>query len=127
MHKYYTLPGVNNIPTPDNVFVASALPEKIVPTVDLNITHNEQNITHNEQNITHNANNITHKNDNITHNEDIKPRDRHGRLLSELLSKPIIDDLELLQQDFSEQLSSLASPVKAKSRTLTQLKKMSTL
>ena len=120
MHKYYTLPGVNNIPTPDNVFVASALPEKIVPTVDLNITHNEQNITHN-------ANNITHKNDNITHNEDIKPRDRHGRLLSELLSKPIIDDLELLQQDFSEQLSSLASPVKAKSRTLTQLKKMSTL
>lgn len=116
-HKYYTLPGVNNIPTPDNVFAASALPEKVVPTIDLDITHSEQDITHSDDNITHNAHNITHKSSNITHNEDLKPRDQHGRLLSELLSKPIIDDLELLQQDFYEELSSLASPVKAKSRT----------
>ncbi|RIZ50760.1 RNA-binding domain-containing protein [Vibrio sp. PID23_8] len=109
-HKYYTLPGVNNIPTPDNVFVASTLPEQL-------LSHTDSNITHNDNNITHNDNNITHNDNNITHSKSAVPRDQYGRLLSAHLSKPIIDNLELLQPDFHNQLKKIAAPIKESPRT----------
>ncbi|WP_230856495.1 RNA-binding domain-containing protein [Vibrio cidicii] len=105
-NKYYTLPGVNNIPTPDNVFTTSNLTEQAMLKTDSDITHNDNNITHND-------NNITRKSQNITYTE----RDQYGRLLSNHLSKPIIDNLELLQADFHCQLKVLASPVRTSART----------
>ncbi len=110
-NKYYTLPGVD-IPTPDKVFAVSSLPTQAVNIDSGYIAHNDIDITHKDKNITHNE-------DNITHIEPVASasRDQYGRLLSGHLPKPIIDNLERLQEDFYNQLARLAQPVKASSRT----------
>lgn len=113
-NKYYTLPGVD-IPTPDKVFVASELPTHISSN---NITYNSSDITHSAADITHNPTDITHSTANITHNEqqESATRDQLGRLLSEHLPKPIIDDLDNLASDFYRKLKFVAEPAKTSTR-----------
>lgn len=91
-HKFYTLPGIS-VATPDQVF-ANAL-TSIVP----NITHSESIITHNEMNITHSDN-----------------RDIQGRLVTDLLVKPIIDDLEKLDSVLLAELQEIAKPTLGRAR-----------
>ncbi|MFT6348337.1 MAG: putative HTH transcriptional regulator [Psychromonas sp.] len=98
-HKFYTLPGIH-VATPDQVF-ANAL-----TSIASNITHSESIITPNEPIITHNEPIITHNSN----------RDKQGRLVTEFLIKPIIDDLEKLDAALLFQLQEIVKPTIDKQR-----------
>jgi predicted HTH transcriptional regulator len=99
--KSYSLPGMEQPPSPEDVF-SNALSS---PT----------DLTHSEDNLTHSEDNLTHSEDNLTHSAD-EHRDPEGRFISPLLDRPFVDQLETLDPAFQNQLLTFAKPANQKKR-----------
>ncbi|MGR6832828.1 hypothetical protein [Aliivibrio wodanis] len=82
--KSYTLPGVT-LPSPDEVFALASFPNALTSTSSL----------------THKKESLTHKKESLTHKEC---RDDVGRFISNDLDKPYIESLELLSNEFKDDL-----------------------
>ncbi|HGJ5897627.1 AAA family ATPase [Arsenophonus apicola] len=121
--KSYSLPGMG-IPTPEEVFSNSIIS-------DTNLTHNGESLTHNGESLTHNGGSLTHNGgsltdsgtENIPINTEVDNRDNNGRLISRLLDRPFVDDLEVLSPDFKQRLFQLAQlPIKKKRLTSNEMR-----
>ncbi|WP_337842468.1 RNA-binding domain-containing protein [Rheinheimera sp.] len=92
-HKSYSLPGMNPV-SPEEVFSSNALSSM-------------KNLAHSGADLTHLATDLTHK-----VNPSQIQRDNNGRVISHLLAKPFIDDLQQLSAAFRVQLEEVAAPVR---------------
>ncbi|ELS3183602.1 putative DNA binding domain-containing protein [Salmonella enterica] len=91
--KSYSLPGME-LPSPEEVFA--------------NALSSASNLTHNAQGLTHSDISLTHSDPDLV--DSHQGRDEHGRFISHLLDKPIIDDLDVLSEGFRNELEALAAP-----------------
>ncbi len=66
------------------------------------------------QNFTHSEGNLTHSDENSTHRT--QDRDEFGRFLSAHFDKPFVDQLDVLNPAFRQQLEELAQPAREKRR-----------
>ncbi|EAN2982705.1 AAA family ATPase [Salmonella enterica] len=91
--KSYSLPGME-LPSPEEVFA--------------NALSSASNLTHNAQGLTHSDISLTHSDPDLV--DSHQGRDEHGRFISHLLDKPFIDDLDVLNEGFRNELEALAAP-----------------
>ncbi|MGT3164151.1 AlbA family DNA-binding domain-containing protein [Yersinia enterocolitica] len=101
--KSYSLPGMEP-PSPEDVFP--------------NALRVEASLTHSSDNLTYSGRSSTHSGDNLTHRD--KNRDPSGRLVSPLLDKPFVDELDILTPAFKQQLEHIASLTREKKRLSTE-------
>lgn len=101
--KSYSLPGMEP-PSPEDVFP--------------NALRVETSLTHSSDNLTYSGRSSTHSGDNLTHRD--KNRDLSGRLVSPLLDKPFVDELDILAPTFKQQLEHIASLTREKKRLSTE-------
>ncbi|WP_047606521.1 helix-turn-helix domain-containing protein [Rahnella aquatilis] len=105
--KSYSLPGMEQPPSPEEVF-SNAL------SLISDLTHSEGDLTHSEGDSTHSKSNP------ISHDAMIpridEHRDPHGRFISPLLDRPFVDQLDVLELSFKNNLLSLAKPARVKRR-----------
>ncbi|MBF7997066.1 RNA-binding domain-containing protein [Rahnella laticis] len=99
--KSYSLPGMEQPPSPEDVFSNALSPAA-------GLTHNEGSLTHSMGGLTHNEEKFVYKAE--------KHRDPEGRYISALLDRPFIDQLETLTPSFKEQLSTFAKLANEKKR-----------
>ncbi|EBT8305253.1 putative DNA binding domain-containing protein [Salmonella enterica] len=91
--KSYSLLGME-LPSPEEVFA--------------NALSSASNLTHNAQGLTHSDISLTHSDPDLV--DSHQGRDEHGRFISHLLDKPFIDDLDVLNEGFRNELEALAAP-----------------
>ena len=133
--KSYNLPGMSP-PSPEDVFPNALTPLASLTHSDQSLTHSDQSLTHSDQNLTHSDQNLTHSDQSLTHsdkslthsdkslthsvsnNEGLQcgERDVEGRLISDKINKPFVDNLGALTVAFRDQLNALGDQARTQNR-----------